>query len=209
MAHAHIDLYETTFDPTHLERARDLLDVLHRDFRNGQAPGFAFAPTNRTDLLAASQPMTDGAIPSGNAIAMTAMFRLYRLTGDTVLQDRAETILNAVAPLVGRHPRSFAYSLIAMEFMMSSPRELVLVGAMEHPATGAFLRAIRSRFLPSAVVAADAGPDVVRGSQRIGLLQNRSTVDGEPALYVCEGFACRQPITDPAQFFDGREKQER
>ncbi len=153
--------------------------------------------------------MTDGAIPSGNAIAMTAMFRLYRLTENRALRDRADTILNAVTPMAAKHPRSFATSLIAAEFMISSPRELVVVGEMAHPTTQAFLRAIRTRFLPNAVVAADAGLDQTDDAERIPLLQNRSAVDGQPALYVCEGFACRQPITDPARFFDGREKQER
>ncbi len=209
MANAHIDLYESTFDPAHLERSRQLLGLLEQHFGGGEAPGYTFARTNRTDLLTTNRPLTDGAIPSGNAIAMTAMFRLYRLTGDELLRDRAEAVLNAVAPSAVLHPRSFAYSLVAMEFMMSSPRELVLVGAMDNPATQTFLRVIRSRFLPNAVVA--AGPGLARkgGPARIPLLENRPTVDGAPALYVCEGFSCRQPITDPAQFFDGRKDRER
>jgi uncharacterized protein YyaL (SSP411 family) len=209
MALAHIDLYETTFDPSHLVRAQQLLDVLHRDFRNGDTPGYVFAPTNRTDLLAASRPMTDGAIPSGNAIAMTAMFRLYRLTGKADLQERADAILSAITLSAGRRPRSFAYALIAMEFMISSPRELVLVGAKEHAATQAFLRAIRSRFLPSAVIAWGPGAPADSAADVIPLLKDRTSVDGQPALYVCEGFACRQPITDPDRFFDGRQDQER
>ncbi len=209
MAMAHVDLYETTFDPSHLVRAQQLLDVLEMDFRSGDTPGYVFAPPHRTDLLAASRPMTDGAVPSGNAIAVTAMLRLYRLTGQADLQERADAILNAMTPSAGQHPRSFAYALSAMEFMISSPRELVLVGPREHPATRAFLRAIRSRFLPSAVIAWGPGTLEDSAADLIPLLKNRACVDGQPALYVCEGFACRQPITDPDQFFYGREKQVR
>jgi uncharacterized protein YyaL (SSP411 family) len=153
--------------------------------------------------------MADGAIPSGNAIAMTAMFRLYRLTGDDTLRERAEAILNAVAPLAARHPRGFATSLSAMEFMVSAPRDLVLVGAADDPATRAFLQAIRTRFLPNAVVAANTRPAAGSDEAVIPLLRNRTAVDGQPALYVCEGFSCRAPITDPARFFDGREHPER
>ncbi|MBL7077029.1 MAG: thioredoxin domain-containing protein [Kiritimatiellae bacterium] len=209
MANAHIDLYEATFNATHLERAERLLDVLQREFKSGDVPGYLFAPTNRTDLLTSNRPMTDGAIPSGNAIAMTALFRLYRLTGNAELRDRAEVIQNAMAPLADKHPRSFAYALIAMEFMTSSPRELVVVGALDHPTAQAFLRAIRSRFLPNAVLVAGSGSVPADDEADLPLLRGRTPVDGQPALYVCEGFTCRQPITDPSQFFDGRQKQER
>jgi len=209
MANAHIDLYEATFGTAHLERAEHLLGVLERDFKSGDLPGFVFAPTNRTDLLAANRPMMDGAIPSGNAIAMTALFRLYRLTEKTQLRERADAILSSVAPLAGQHPRSFAYSLIAMEFMTASPRELVVVGDREHPTTQAFLRTIRSRFLPNAVVVAGHGSGAPDDEAGLPLLRGRTLVEGQPALYVCEGFACRQPITDPARFFDGRKEQGR
>ncbi|MDP6490135.1 MAG: thioredoxin domain-containing protein [Kiritimatiellia bacterium] len=209
MAMAHIDLYEATFDASHLTRSEALLQILQQDFRSGEAPGFVFAPTNRTDLLAASRPMTDGAIPSGNAIAMTAMFRLYRLTGNDSLRERADAMLHAMTPSAGSHPHSSAYALIAMEFMLSSPRELVLAGAKEHPTTQAFLRTIRSRFLPNAVIAWGPGTSEDSAAELIPLLRDRASVEGQPALYVCEGFACRQPITDPDQFSDGRREQDR
>jgi uncharacterized protein YyaL (SSP411 family) len=52
-------------------------------------------------------------------------------------------------------------------------------------------RAALAPFEPNAVVA--FGP-----SEEVPLLVGKDYVDGRPAVYVCENFACRAPITDPA-----------
>jgi uncharacterized protein len=37
------------------------------------------------------------------------------------------------------------------------------------------------------------------GADLTPLLADRSLVDGKPTAYVCEHFACRQPVTTPEE----------
>ena len=51
------------------------------------------------------------------------------------------------------------------------------------------------------------GEDVVlaggpEGSERPELLRERPAVEGKAAAYVCEHFACKHPVTDPAALAD-------
>ncbi len=57
---------------------------------------------------------------------------------------------------------------------------------------GELARVVRAGHRPHLVLA--AGPP---GSELPELLHGRTEVDGRPAAYVCESFACRAPVTDP------------
>ena len=53
----------------------------------------------------------------------------------------------------------------------------------------------RSGFRPNAVYAfGDAS-----SPSGLPLLEGKRLVDGAPAVYICERFACRAPLTDPAE----------
>jgi uncharacterized protein YyaL (SSP411 family) len=52
-------------------------------------------------------------------------------------------------------------------------------------------RVVRSKHRPHLVLA--GGPP---GSEHPELLRDRPAINGGPAAYVCEGFACKQPVAD-------------
>ena len=52
-----------------------------------------------------------------------------------------------------------------------------------------------ARFRPNVVLAVGAPDDA---DHAVALLKDRALVDGRPAAYVCERFACKLPVTDRA-----------
>jgi uncharacterized protein len=101
--------------------------------------------------------------------------------------------LRLVRDLLERAPSAFGWMLCALDLYFSPPRELAIVG----PPDSDVARAALAAFDPNAVVAFGPADDVP-------LLAGKGLVDGRPAVYVCERFACRAPVTDAAQLARAR-----
>jgi hypothetical protein len=96
-----------------------------------------------------------------------------------------------------RHPQALAHLLRAMDFHLSGAREVALVAPANGAAAdslGELAQVVRSRFRPRVVVAGGE-----EGAERPELMLHRHAVDGQAAAYVCENFACRAPVTAPAE----------
>jgi uncharacterized protein YyaL (SSP411 family) len=112
------------------------------------------------------------------------LLRLARLWGDDELERRAVGVFRFVAPHLARAPSAFGHVLCALDLHFSPPREIAIIG----PPDADVARRHLTPFDPNAVVA--FGP-----SEDVPLLQGKDFVDGRPAVYVCENFACRAPVT--------------
>jgi uncharacterized protein len=180
-------LYESTLDPRWFGEARALADTMIERFADPEHGGFFETSSDHESLVARRKDLEDHPIPSGNASAALGLLRLSALTGEASYEDRAVGVLTLLHPLAGRHPQAFAHLLQAIDFHLSPVREVALAGAP----LDELARVVRSEFRPH-VVLAGGQPDGVP------LLEGRGPVDGRPAAYVCEHFACRAPVTEPA-----------
>jgi uncharacterized protein YyaL (SSP411 family) len=181
-------LYEATFDPRWFTEARALADTTIARFADDERGGFFETATDHEVLVARRKDLEDHPIPSGNASAALGLLRLATLTGEASYEDRAVGVLALLHPLAGRHPQAFAHLLQAIDFHLSPVREVALAGA---PLDELAL-VVRGEFRPHVVLAGgDPG--------QVPLLEGRGPVGGRPAAYVCEHFACRAPVTEPAE----------
>ncbi len=114
------------------------------------------------------------------------LLRLARIWGDDELERLAVSVLRLVQPMLGRAPGAFGWALCALDLWLAPPRELAIVGQVESPVA----RAALAPFRPNTVVA--VGP-----AEGVPLLRGKTLVDGKPAVYLCERFSCRAPVTDP------------
>jgi uncharacterized protein len=156
--------------------------------------GFYTTGHDAESLIARPRDVFDNATPSANSLAAGALLRLAALTGEERWETAGVGALRAVGRIMGEHPSAFAELLGGLERHISPPVEVAVVGDPTDPATAALTDEVHRRFLPTTVsVAAPPGT----GGELTPLLADRPLVEGRPTAYVCEHFACRQPVTDP------------
>ena len=200
-----LELYETTFEVRHLAESLRLHGALVDRFWDEEAAGFFTAAADASDLPVRQKEAYDGATPSANAVAWYNALRLARLTGSPDLEERAARQEAAFARHVRRMPSAYTMWLVALDFRVGPSYEVVIAapdpaeGGRDADGTAAFLDALRTRFLPRAVVLekppGPAGDELARLAP---FAAAHAPVDGQAAAYVCTDFACQAHVTDPA-----------
>jgi uncharacterized protein len=193
LAEGLLALYAATFDEGWFRIARSLAGAILDRFAD-PAGGFFDTASDHEVLITRPKDLQDNAVPSGNAMAVTALLRLAALTGDARYRDAAERALRLVADVAPRHPTFFGQWLVALDLALAQVDEVAIVGDPALAETADLLRVVGSGFRPHQVVALSADPS----TSAIELLEDRLLVDGHSTAYVCHGFACLLPVTDPA-----------
>jgi uncharacterized protein YyaL (SSP411 family) len=188
-------LYEATFDPRWFAEAKVLADAILARYADADAGGFFATSSDHERLVVRRKDIEDAPIPSGSSAAAVGLLRLAALSGEARYEEAAVSHLKLVAPLMGTHPQAFAYALIALDLLVRPGREVALAGPTDDPALAALVATVRERLRPGVVLAGPPG-------EGIPLMEGRTAVDGAPAAYVCEHFACRLPVTDSEELRD-------
>ncbi|HEX6283957.1 MAG TPA: thioredoxin domain-containing protein, partial [Pyrinomonadaceae bacterium] len=191
-----VTLYETGGEFRWLKEAIELTDRMIEEFWDGEGRGFFFTGKSHEELIVRSKDYFDNATPSGNSVAAGVLLRLALLTNNERYREIGQAVLAEVAASVRRYPSGFGYALAAMDFLLSSPKEVALVGKDANDLKP-LLEVVWGKYLPNKVVA----PGVEGDSEAAGvipLLQNRPLIDGKATAYVCQNYACQQPVTDLA-----------
>ena len=187
VAHGLIELHVATGDLRWLVAANRLARLAAKLFADETHGGFYMTAHDAEQLVARKKDLDDNPVPSGNSMLAHVLLRLSRIYGDDELERYAVGVLRLVHTALVRVPSAFGWALCALDLYLSPPRELAIIGSPQDEVA----RAALARFDPNAVVA--FGP-----SEDVPLLAGKTQVDGKPAVYACERFACRAPVTDPA-----------
>jgi uncharacterized protein len=190
-AHVANGLYElhvATGEARWLLEAHRLARLAIELFADEERGGFFLAPAHGEPLVARTKDLDDHPTPSGNSMLAHVLLRLARIYGDDELERRAVGVFRLVRDAFGRAPTAFGWMLCALDLHFSPPREIAILG----PPASEVVRAALAGFEPNAVVA--FGP-----AEGVPLLEGKTLVDGRPAVYVCERFACQAPVTEPEE----------
>lgn len=194
-----IEAYEAVFDGELLQVALSLQEEQNASFWDRESGGYYFTPEDGEPLLIRQKESYDGAIPSGNAVAMLNLLRLARLTGRVDLEKRAVATGKAFAAHISSLPAGHTQFLVALDYLAGPSAEVVIAGNADGEDTRGMLRELRRAFLPRTVVL--LSPGGVEKGEHSGIpefARGMTPVNGRAAAYVCRNFSCRQPTTDPA-----------
>src|SRR5438067_1842534 len=191
-----LSLYAATFEVRWLEEARVLLEEMLIAFWDDGRAAFFDTAADHERLVVRPQDVTDNAIPSGTSMAVDVLLRAGTLLGQDPWVAKAHGTLERLAPTAAKAPLAFGRLLAALDFHLGRPVELAVIGAPAEPGTRRFLDVVRSRFFPNLLVAVGTA----NGSARsVPLLADRPAIGPGATAYLCEGFACPAPTTDPAE----------
>jgi len=186
---AFLVLYESTFEERWFNAARETADAMIDRFADPERGGFFTTASDAEELIVRRKDVDDHPIPSGSSSAAYGLVRLAALTGEHRYAEQAHSVFALYGRVAERHPHAVGHLLRAIDFDLAETKEVALVG----DGLSELEEVVRSELRPHIVLA--GGPE---GSSSPPLMAERRAVDGSPAAYVCEGFACRAPVTGPA-----------
>jgi uncharacterized protein YyaL (SSP411 family) len=193
-----VALYEATFETRWLAEAEVLCDAVLELFWDEEKSTFYDTPADHEELVTRPRDVYDSAAPSGNSVAADVLLRLALLLDRDDYRARAEAVLEELSGGMEKLPGGFGRLLAALDFHLSRPREVAIIGDPDSPDTRALVETVYARYLPNKVVAGRA-PEDEEPAGLLPLLADRPTRDGKATAYVCEGYACQMPTAEPEE----------
>jgi uncharacterized protein YyaL (SSP411 family) len=198
-----IELYEAIFDVKYLKAALELSGDMLGHFWDGGNGGLYLTPEDGENLLVRKKEIYDGAIPSGNSVAMLNLLRLGRMTAKPDWEEKAAAIGRAFSGSVRQSPRAHTQLMVALDFGLGPCYEVVIAGNAEAEDTKAMIRALRAHFLPNKVVLLNPGEQDSPGiSQLAPFTREQSSIEGKATAYVCLSYNCKLPTMDVGKMLE-------
>ncbi len=188
-----LELYEAGFETEVLSHAIAWTDRALARFWDEEGGGFFLAAPGR-GLPVRSQAVYDGAVPSANSVALSNLLRLGYVTGNVSYHEHADRLIQRFIGTVASYPSGYTHFLNGVMLALGPSREIVVSGDPSRVEVREALSEIRRTYLPESV-AVFRDPRVGKIVTLCPYLSDYPMEDS-PAVYICEGGACREPVRD-------------
>src|SRR5436305_8651380 len=194
-----LDLYEASFDIEWLKFAIQLQETQDRLFFDDKNGGYFSNSGKDESVFLRMKDDNDGAEPAASSVAALNLLRLSQIRDDKQMAERTRKTIDAFATTLSHFPSAMPQMLVALDYSLSKPRQIVIAGKKDAPETKALLREVHRHFLPKTIlVLADGAEGQKFLGEKNETIRAMSLVKGKPAAYVCENFTCKAPVTDEA-----------
>ncbi|MFL5611658.1 MAG: thioredoxin domain-containing protein, partial [Gemmatimonadaceae bacterium] len=186
-------VYELTFDDRWVARAREIADAMIEWFWDDEVGAFFDTARDAEPLITRPRDITDNATPSGTSLAVELLLHLAELEHDGEYRRRGVFVLETAGEPMMRFPIAFGHLLGSADMELYGAIEVALVGDVGSERFKALERAVAAQYVPSLVLAGGS-PD---SGGNVKLLADRPLLHGRPTAYVCRGYTCDRPVTEP------------
>ncbi len=187
-----IELYEASFEDKYLQAAADIVKSMVAKFWDKENGGFYQTQTDQANLPKIKQ-LYDGAVPSGNSLALHDLLWLSRLTNEPKFEEMASQMTKTFAQEIEGASDAYTFFLSALNLLYGPSYSVVLVGDLKQKDTQEMLNALRSQYLPTTVV-------TLRDPSKTGI--DYQQIDGKATVYVCRDQTCLPPTNSIAAMLD-------
>jgi hypothetical protein len=192
-----LDLYETNFDIKYLKIAMELNEQTINNYWDGNSGGFYFTANDAEKLLVRKKEFYDGAVPSGNSVAMLNLLRIGRITANPRFEDMASQLVKSFSKNITQNPSSYTKLMNAVIFGIGPSYEIVISGNSETADTKEMLNALRKEYTPNKIVIfrsnKDTSPEIVNIA---AYTKDQESIDNRATVYVCLNYSCNAPTTE-------------
>jgi len=192
-----INLYEASFETLYLKTAISLTEEQLRLFWDSSIGAFFFTAEDAESLLTRQKETYDGAIPSGNSVAMLNLLRLAQLTGDDKYEKKADQLGRVFAEGVRANPTAHSLMMVAVDYAVGPTYSLVIAGDEGKDDTNSMLEEVRKQFLPNKSLifrpTENSYPEIDKYSN---FIQFFDKYEGKATAYVCINKTCKAPTND-------------
>jgi uncharacterized protein len=192
-----LDLYEASFDIELLKLATELQETQARIFFDEKNGGYFSTSGKDQSVFLRMKDDNDGAEPAASSVAALNLLRLSQICDEPKLAEHARKTTDAFAMTLANFASAMPQILVALDYSLSKPRQIVIAGKKDAPETKALLKEVRRHFLPKTILllADGAGGQKYLGEKNEAI-RAMTPIDGKAAAYVCENFTCKAPVTD-------------
>jgi len=200
------ELFQATFETEYLEAALRLTDDMITHFRDRKRGGFYFTAQDADSLIVRQKDAAEGAIPSGNSVALFNLIRLGLLTGNSTYMEQATLLGSAFYEEIRKAPVAYTHFLSALDLAFGPSYTIVVAGKEGSKESREMLRTIEGTYLPHTLLTfrpTDTAAPAVTGLAPF--TKELTGLEGKTTAYICDGQSCRLPATDIAEimhFFD-------
>ena len=193
-----LEIYEAKFDEKYLAAAQELTKSMIEKFWDKQNGGFYFTAQTSDQAIPRLKQTYDGAVPSGNSMALLDLIRLARLSGNAALEGYVQKLLKTFSEEIKNQPLGHTFMLVGLEFALGPSFSVILVGEPAETETQQMLVALRKNYVPNLTVK--------MWSPQTKMLQiegiSYEKIDGKTTAYVCQDQTCMPPTNETAKMLE-------